>query len=173
MTHVSMGIAAIFAAIAANACAHPVVVDGRYRDAHAAYSVGAPGQGWRAVELPPANGAWYNDALQASLLVNSHCEGVADAPLESLTNDLLMGTTERVFVTQERLPWSKREALESTVHVKLDGVARTLRTFVLKKDRCVYDIVLDVPGDTLDAALAGYVRVRDAFDVGARPDSGS
>jgi hypothetical protein len=104
--------------------------------------------------------------------VNSHCEGVKDAPLEALTGDLMMGMTEKEILSQNRLPWSRREALETIATAKLDGVPRKLGLFVLKKDNCVYDIVLDASPHTFDSAWKAYTRVRDGFDVDARRDRG-
>src|SRR5688572_17423596 len=106
--------------------------DGRFQDDVVSYRVGDPGEGWKALEFDQSNLAWHNPKHDASLLVNSHCEGVADSPLEGLTNDLLMGTTEREILDQKRLEHSKREALETTARAKLDGVAREMRIFVLK-----------------------------------------
>jgi hypothetical protein len=146
------------------------VKDGRYTNDTVSYRVGEPGEGWRPLAMEQTNLAWHSDSLQASLLVNSHCEGVGDSPLEALTNDLMMGTTEREILTQEKRDWSKREALETTARVKLDGVPRELQMFVLKKDGCVYDIVLDASPGGFERAKAAYVRVRDKFDVEARRD---
>jgi hypothetical protein len=145
----------------------------QFHDDTVAYRVGPPGSGWREVRLETANAAWYNDALQASLLVNSHCEGVADAPLEGLTNDLLMGMTEREVLSQEKKPWSRREALETVATAKLDGVPRKLALFVLKKDGCVYDIVLDSSPEHFETAERAFIAVRDGFDVEARRDRGA
>lgn len=143
---------------------------GRFRDARVSYAVGIPDVGWREVRLPTANAAWFHQELRASILVNSHCDGVADATLESLTGDLLMGMAEPVVVSQERKPWSRREAMETVATARLDGVPRKLSLFVLKKDGCVYDIVLDAAPDTWSAAQPGFERVRDGFVVEARRD---
>jgi hypothetical protein len=164
---------AIAAWITGAACASGGHLEnGRFRDRVVNYQVGLPGEGWRELRLETANVAWYNDALRASLLVNSNCDGVGDAPLEGLTSDLLMGMTEREILSQERRPASRREALESVATAKLDGVPRKLMLFVLKKDACVYDIVLDASPATYEAARAGYLRVRDGLHVDARRDRG-
>ena len=83
-----------------------------------------------------------------------------------------MGMTDREIVKQDAVQWSKREALESTATAKLDGVPRKLQLFVLKKDGCVYDIVLDSDPAQFDVALAAYRKVRDGFDVAGRADHG-
>jgi hypothetical protein len=146
------------------------LVDNRFQDDKVSYTVGLPGDGWRPLQLDRADIAWHNPDLGAGLLVNSACEGVQDSPLIGLTNELLIGTTEREILEQNLLPWSRREALESVVLGKLDGIARKRAIFVLKKDGCVYDIVYDAPPATFEAGLAAYRRVRDGFDVGLRRD---
>lgn len=146
------------------------LVDNRFEDGKVSYTVGTPGEGWRPLQINRADIAWHNPDLGAGLLVNSACEGVQDSPLIGLTNELLIGTTEREIIEQDVIPWSRREALESVVLGKLDGVPRKRAIFVLKKDGCVYDIVYDAPPTTFDAGLPAYRRVRDGFDVGLRND---
>lgn len=147
-------------------------VGNRFVDPHVDYKVGSPGEGWRRVTLENSNVSWLNDAVGAGMLVNSHCEGVADAPLAGLTGELLIGTTDREIVSQTVRPWSGREAMETIAISKLDGVLRKRAMFVLKKDGCVYDVIYDAPVARFDAGLAGYERVRDGFDVGPRKDRG-
>ena len=147
-----------------------VLKDGTFVDDKVQYRLGEPGKGWQQLRLETTNAAWHNGTLGASLLVNSHCEGVRDAPLEGLTDDLLIGMTEREIVEQQRLAWSKREAMETVATAKIDGVPRKLTVFVMKKDGCVYDIVLDAPLETYEASRVAYARVRDGFDVAPRRD---
>lgn len=145
------------------------VTDGAYRDAKVSYRLGTPGEGWDELKLDTANVAWFHQGLAASLMVNSHCEGVKDAPLSGLTEDLLMGLTDREILSQTTRPWARREALETLARGRLDGVERKLALFVLKKDGCVYDIVLGAPPERFDAALVAFAHVRDGFTVDARP----
>jgi hypothetical protein len=163
---------AVLVSLALVSCASPTgrLRDGRFMDADVSYTVAPPDDGWRELRLPTADAAWHNEALATVLLVSSHCEGVADSPLEGLTSDLLMGMTDREIVSQERVPSSQREAMVSVATGKLDGVARKLALFVLKKDGCVYDIVLDANPQHFDGARAVFDRVVASFDVDARPN---
>ncbi len=147
-------------------------VDERFEDQHVNYAAGDPGEGWTRVELASTNIAWHNPALAAGILVNSHCEGVSDAPLEGLTGELMMGSTEREVLSQSLRPFSGREALETIARAKVDGVPRQRALFVLKKDGCVYDVVYDAPPERFAAGLADYARVRDSLEVGPRRDHG-
>jgi hypothetical protein len=164
---VVVGVVALLSAIG---CSGPELKDNHFENSHVRYEITPPGEGWTPLKLETANAAWHNSSLNASLLVNSHCEGVADSPLEGLTSDLLMGMTDRAIEKQEVKPWAKREAMESTATGKLDGVARKLQLFVLKKDGCVYDIVLDADPATFDRARTAFDHVRDGFNVGGRVD---
>ncbi len=159
----------VFAAANAAGCGTPArYMNGTFEDDDVRYGVSEPGDGWRRVQLDQADIAWLQDAMDASLMVNSHCEGVKDAPLEALTNDLLMGMTEREVLAQEKVPWSRREALETVALAKLDGVQRKMAMFVGKKDGCVYDIVMTAPPDRFDAAKSAYDALKSGFEVGPR-----
>lgn len=165
-------VAALLAAAAAASCSTPAgsYEGGVFQDERVRYEAGEPGPGWERVRLDQADVAWMHGATTSTLILNSHCEGVQDAPLEALTNELLMGTTEREFLSQEKVPWSRREALETIAAAKLDGVPRRYALFVLKKDGCVYDIVLSSPQEAFDAARPAYESVKQRFDVGPRKD---
>lgn len=154
------------------ACAGPSLKSGVYDDGVVHYKVAGPGPEWSTVDIEGANAAWFNDESAAALLVNSHCEGVQDAPLEALTKHLTIGMTDREVVKVRRFEVSRREALETEMNARMDGVERRLIILVVKKDGCVYDIVLDSHPSTIDRSRPGYERVRDAFDVGKRRDQG-
>lgn len=144
--------------------------DNRFEDDHVGYTIGLPGEGWRRVTIPTANVAWVDDDDGAALLVNSHCDGVQDAPLEGLAGELMIGMTERDVQEQRVVPFAGREALEMMASGKLDGVLRQRALFVLKKDGCVYDVVYDAPPVHFDAGLPAFRRVRDGLVVGHRRD---
>jgi len=154
-------------------CGAPRVSNGVYKDASVHYAVGAPGAGWREIVVDDANAAWFHEQAVASLLVSSHCEGVDDAPLEALTRHLTIGMTEVEIIGETRQTLSRREALETELSAKLDGVPRRQTILVLKKDGCVYDIVLDASPDSHAAARAGYESVKQGFVVEPRPGRSS
>jgi hypothetical protein len=142
----------------------------RFEDEHVGYDVGLPGEGWQRVRLATANVAWFHALTGAALLVNSHCEGVQDAPLSGLAGELMLGMTEREVLEERVLPFAGREALEMTARGKLDGVPRHRALFVLKKDGCVYDVVYDASPTAFDAGLSDFRRVRDGLVIGPRRD---
>ena len=131
----------------------------------------APPQGWQQMRLHDVDMAWTSPALSSSLLVNSHCKKSDDAPLKVLTNHLLFGTTERTFLSQNETTISRRAALLSEVSTKLDGVERRLLLLVLKKDGCVYDVVLDSSPANIEDARPAFDAMVKSFDVLPRGDA--
>jgi len=119
---------------------------------------------WRRLELDGAMLAFRTAEERQLVLVNGRC-GLAndDVPLVSLTQQLLMGTTGRATLREERIPFDGREALRSFVVAKLDGVPRFFDMLVVKKNGCVVDFVrTGPPGDehngqeSFDALLASF-----------------
>jgi hypothetical protein len=143
---------------------------GVYESETVRYRIAEPGTSWQPIAIKTADIAWYQERSGATLLVNSHCEGVDDAPLEALTQHLLMGTTERKILSQEKIPFAGREALETMAEAKLDGVVQSMRLFVLKKDGCVYDLVLASSPQPFDGADQAFKAVRDGLEVDPRPN---
>ena len=141
-----------------------------YADDTVRYEITGPGDGWREVQVENANIAWIHDTTAAALMVNSHCEGVEDANLQVLTRHLTIGMEDRQVITEEEVDTSRRKALVTTLTASIDGVSRKLRILVLKKDGCVYDVVLSAHPDRWTSAEAGFTRVIERFEVRRRPD---
>ncbi len=151
------------------ACASDRLSGGVYDNGVVRYRAEKPPAEWKPVDVDNADLAWHNPTLGAAILMNTHCEGVEDAPLEALTQHLTIGMTEREILAQRKFMHSGREALETEMTAKLDGVQRHMELLVIKKDGCVYDIVLDAPPDRFPAARAQYERLRDSFSIERRP----
>ena len=79
------------------------------------------------------------------LALNSTCKEHGDAPLEALTQHLLIGFTQREKLESQRIAVDGREGLVSRYVAKMDGVARELDLFVFKKDGCIFDISYIAP----------------------------
>jgi len=100
--------------------------------------------------------------------VNGSCDPALDIPLVALTNHLLIGFTEREYVTEPELrQLDGREALHTHVRAKLDGVPRELYFVVTKKDECVFDLSLIAPpGERFASALPAFEQMVASFVSG-------
>jgi len=130
------------------------------------YRTAAPPSGWGEGEAPPGDFAFYNPALGATVYADSSCgKKYDDSPLTVLSNHLTMGfeLVEQIEETEGSL--SGRGSLERLSSAELDGVPVTLATTVVKKDVCVFDLILIARPDSFDRALTDYRTLRDGFEA--------
>lgn len=115
--------------------------DGRiYRSGAVAFSIPPVPSDWSPLEVHDASLAYRDDAHGATIMVNARCRSAdARTPLVALTNQLLIGATERSIRDQTIEPFDGREAMHTTLAAKWDGVPMNLDVFVLSKDGCTYD----------------------------------
>lgn len=133
-----------------------------YRNGAIAFQLPAPPAGWRRVHVADASLAFRDDEHAASVLLSARCLSADDrTPLVALTNHLLMGATEREYLSQTTEPFDGREALHTKLKAKWDGVPMLIDIYVLSKDGCVYDFVyLGAPSrfDSGVSAFEAFVR---------------
>ena len=132
----------------------------------AQYHVDMPGEGWTREKIKGVDAAWFSPD-HAAIMINSSCSDASDVSLIGLTGQLFIGLTEQKLINQRTLQASGREALETHISAKIDGVPRQMKTWVLKKDGCVYDIVLAAPDDAFESSVKTYDLVRDSFEAGS------
>ncbi len=128
------------------------------------YELSTPGAGWREVRPGGADRAWLNEELDASIYSDSNC-GVRyeDSALSALATHLTLGLEDALEIEAEEGMLDGRRSFTRRVRGALDGVPVELAATVLKKDQCVYDLVLIAPPSTFEAALADFQALRDGF----------
>ncbi len=162
----TLALALLFAS--ASACAHDHF-DGRvFHAGRASFRVGPVPSSWERVELDDAMLAYRDRASGGSIEVHAQCGRDADdVPLAALTNHLLIGFTGRDVKLEQTVPFDGREARHTVVNAKLDGVLLVLDVWVLKKDGCVYDLVLVAPPAQYDAAADSFAAFAHGFSTAA------
>lgn len=154
---------ALSVAAASAGCGHTQSFDdGVFRSGNVAVRVGPVPPGWRRIRVDGADLAYRDDARGGSTLFNVRCGRDDDAPLEVLTDHLIMGTTDREFDAQDTVPFDRREALHTLLRAKLDGVPMQYDIYVMKKDGCVYDLVYVAPPGRFAEGAADF----EKFAVG-------
>jgi len=147
-----------------SACAIPTGLnEGVYQDAQVRYKIVAPGAAWKSLRLQTADLSWMQPKTGSTLLANSNCKGVKDVPLQSLTQHLLIGMTEKKIVSQETITFSGRDALETEVTAKIDGVPQRMKMLVMKKDGCVYDLFYGADPAFYEEDLKSYFQLKNGF----------
>ena len=118
------------------------------------------------MSLKGAEQAWMIPSEGSSLLIDSQCSPRnQEVPLVGLTGQLLIGMTDQVLLEQKMIPYQNREALLSTFLVKVDGVPQKMRILVLKKEGCVFDIVLTTPESTFDKRLPDFEKIQELLTL--------
>jgi hypothetical protein len=153
-------------------CAHavPALVDDVFQKDDLRVQVGPVPATWRRIDVGSADLAFRDDARSGSTLFDVRCgQRDDDAPLSTLTEHLIMGTTERAFDTEEVVPFDRREAMHTVLHAKLDGVPMEYDIYVMKKDGCLYDLVYVAPPERFAEGAADFER----FALGLHSPPGS
>lgn len=110
------------------------------------YRTGTLTKSWQVVHVEQASVSYFNSELNAIIESNASCRDDAEAtPLETLTNHLLLGYTERNYKSSDKVPLANREALHTVVEAKLDGVPMVLDLYVMKRNGCIFDLSFAAP----------------------------
>lgn len=104
------------------------------------YRVGVLADNWTREESPEKALIFREKTTRSTIATDALCgENFDDASLEILSRHLIMGIDDLTMGTREKRMLADREALSTLWTGKLDGVAVSLQTVVLKKNTCLFD----------------------------------
>jgi hypothetical protein len=107
-----------------------------------------PGQDWRVVSESRADLELRHREAPAGIVVNASCDArLVGRPVEALRREILAGFSDRDVEVQEAASVAGREAAHMVVEGRAGDPAERVRVelFVLKGDRCVYDLFYAAP----------------------------
>jgi hypothetical protein len=135
-----------------------------YRGKGFAFRVGPLPPTWKRIDVSNGGLAFRDTAAAATVAVNGRC-GVdgEDVPLGALTQHLFLAFTQREILEQKVVPLDGREAMNTVLVAKLDGVPKKFDVWVLKKDGCVYDLYYIAPPDRFDRGVVAFDRFVQGF----------
>jgi len=160
----------VFCALIVSACSGKQYRNGVFEDKKNAYRIEAPGKAWKQIESEDTNLAFFNDSLNAVIMVNSTCDEYKDAPASALTGHLFIGIEDRKVLEQQKVMLDGREAVYTLVEGKLDGAPVKLATYVLVKNYCIYDLAYSAPPASFERGLPYLKNIADKFKVLRRKD---
>lgn len=133
------------------------------------YDTGSPGDAWEKVDPGGADYAWFSPDLAATIYADSNCGSrYDDRALDALADSVAFGMVMDEPLSQEARTIDGRDGLVRTADGTLDGVAFRLGVVVLKKDQCVYDLLLVSPRSRFDQAWDGFESVLAGFATRGR-----
>lgn len=137
--------------------------DGVVYTQRASYAIGPIDELWSVRKDKGSDALFRNEALGAALYVDSTCRNFQDAPLSVLANHLFFGFDEAEVRHQRIHRIDNRDALERLVRARLDGAEVGVAVTVLKKNACVFDIILVAPADAFDDLVPFYREIVGGF----------
>jgi hypothetical protein len=112
---------------------------------HANFGVALLPDSWEKKNFRDTDLFFEHKSDDAAIYVRAQCEKFSDSPLEALTSQMLVGMGKYEIISQKLQSIDQRQGLVTEVRVNLDGVFRSLKIMVLRKNRCVFDAVLNAP----------------------------
>ncbi len=110
------------------------------------YRVNLPNGPWQASIRDRADLVLTRVGFQAGILVHATCEGKPPArPLPVLARHLTFGLEGRKPLEREEVTLAGRPGIRMLLEGLLDGMPVTVEAFVLKDQKCVYDLLYTAP----------------------------
>jgi hypothetical protein len=157
--------AALAAALAVAACAGPHIENGVYR-ARNGYRVTLPRDGWVVERGSSADLELRHQSGLAAMLVNATCDVPAvDRRPDVLVRQLLLGLRDRVVVESGEVPVNGRLATHTVMEGRMQksDERRRIESYVVKGDRCVWDLVYAAEPGAVEATRGDFQRLVESF----------
>lgn len=104
-------------------------------------------------------------ASRAGILANATCEGKAPTrPLAVLARHLTFGLQGREVLEQWELTVAGHPAVRVLLKGRLDGAPVEVEAYVVKGERCVYDLIYVAPPGEFAGGRAGFETFLSSFD---------
>lgn len=100
----------------------------------------SPAEPFEQMKKSAADGAWQNKNNGNTISYYSTCKDPTDPTVDSVMRELFIEVKDLKTITTGNRIFNGREALETEVEGKLDGVMTRIRALVFKKNGCTYTI---------------------------------
>jgi len=138
---------------------------GRYESKDTIYEIGKLSDKWKRINIKGGDLAFWDEAIQATITVNSTCNIKANYSLKALSNSLLIGIRDKQMVEEKEITISGEKALESIYLAKMDNDSVKLCAVVMKNDTCIYDFTYTSSPDKFDIGFSEFKDFLSQFRV--------
>ncbi|MCI0483494.1 MAG: hypothetical protein L0Y78_02805 [candidate division NC10 bacterium] len=132
------------------------VVDGLYVDTAKGFRVALPRSGWQVASSPGADLALRNAGADASIAVSASCPEQETGPLPALARHVLFGLRQVEWLRQEPIQLDGVAGLETVVRGRVEGAPVQVRSVVIRRRGCLYDLLFVAPPETFEARGADF-----------------
>ena len=130
------------------------------------YSTDHPGKLWGGVDSGGADRAWWHKVTGATLYTDSNCEtAYSDSSLSRLARAQSAAIDGAVLREAKEHKLSGRAAYTAIFDGRVDGVAVSVTTTILKKGKCIYDFVLVAPMTDSEEVSRDYEALVASFRI--------
>ena len=160
LTGAALAVLATVTALLGFGCAGTRIEDGVYRSAKG-YSITLPGPAWSPSVDDRTDLQLVRVADGAGMLANATCDDlVARRRLDVLTRHALAGLRDREILEHDEQPLAGRPTAHAVVEGRMAPAEDRLRVelFVVKGDRCVYDLMYAAPPASFERWRADFHR---------------
>jgi hypothetical protein len=170
----ALRIAVVMVSLAAAGCAGTRIDDGVFHSAKG-YRVIVPGADWTVKEGGRADLELKHRDGSGGMLVNASCgRERARGPLSVLARHLLTGLRDQSVITREDVSINGAVARHAIVEGRLadSNEPVTIELYVIRDDRCIYDLLYAAPAETFEARRGDFdrlVRTLTTNGASARP----
>jgi hypothetical protein len=99
-----------------------------------------PGSSFQALGNTPADKAWQNKDNGNTISYLSSCNDPADPTLASAAQEMTVDLQNPNTIKSEYVRSNGREALDTDTEGRIEGVTTRVRTFIFKKNGCLYTL---------------------------------
>jgi hypothetical protein len=125
----------------------------------------APPESFVAIDSEDIDHGWKNGLNNTSISFRSVCNDGVDPTLDSIQQSLLVGLEGAQIQRSQRVPFNDREALNSVVTGKMDGILTKLEFMILKKNNCTYTISYIALEKTFDRDVGIFKNFLRTFEA--------
>ena len=132
------------------------------------YRVALPGGAWVVDDASEADLVLRHRAAPAAVLVNAECGRAPGARTpEVLARHLFIGVRDRVVIERADTTVAGRPAAHAVVdgRADADGAPARIEVYVVKGERCIYDVVYAAPPAEFQRWAADFQRLVGSFVV--------
>lgn len=103
-------------------------------------SFSAPHNPYLEFKLETADRAWQNPQTGNTISYMSDCDGSSDQSLDTLFLSAVEGIENLKISDQRKITFNQREALETSLLGRVDGVGIQVRLIIFKKNNCTFNL---------------------------------
>jgi hypothetical protein len=99
-----------------------------------------PPDPYEKFEIPDVDKAWKNKKNGNSISFRTACNDPVESEIDSIQHVIQDGLDSATVESSVKTMYNGREALQSVIQGKLDGVSTKLEVMIFKKNRCTYTL---------------------------------